>query len=165
MKTRRQLTLFIPKKDSKIIESLRSTFNPIQKELIDAHITLCREDEIENLEKILENLENLKFPPIKLTIDKPTRFSEGKGVFLTIKESHTFDELRKKILDNIIPAPRKQEAHITIMHPRNSSCNDETFKKISEVEFPKEIEFNEISLIEQKNERKWNVLKTYNLQK
>ena len=52
---RRQLTLFLTEQNQ-IIEEIRATYNPKQFELIKAHVTLCREDEIEdNLEEIIRN--------------------------------------------------------------------------------------------------------------
>ena len=47
---RRQLTLFVKKEDAETIEQIRQAFNPRQFELIKSHVTLCREDEIQNLE-------------------------------------------------------------------------------------------------------------------
>lgn len=159
MQTRKQLTLFVPKKYSEIIELVRNKFNPIQKELIDAHITLCREDEIADLEKVIKNLSKIKNSEIKITFGKPQNFSEENGVFLPVKNSNSFDELRSKIISN----PRKQIPHITLMHPRNSDCDDKTLKEIQKYSFPKEIIFDEISLIEQENESKWKILKTFKI--
>jgi hypothetical protein len=52
---RRQLTLFVEQKDAEIIERVRQEFNPIQFNLIKSHVTLCREDEIQNLEQVISN--------------------------------------------------------------------------------------------------------------
>ena len=52
---RRQLTLFVGEKDAITIEQIRQKFNPLQFKLIKSHVTLCREDEIENLEQVIEN--------------------------------------------------------------------------------------------------------------
>ena len=50
---RRQLTLFVEQKDAETIEKVRQEFNPKQFELIKSHVTLCREDEIQNLEQVI----------------------------------------------------------------------------------------------------------------
>lgn len=159
MKTRKQLTLFVPKKDAEIIELVRSKFNSIQRNLIDAHITLCREDEIVDLDKVLENLGKIKNSEIKICFQKPEKFSDEKGAFIRVINTKSFDELREKIILN----PRKQIPHITLMHPRNSECNDEIFKEIQKFSFPKEIIFDEICLIEQKDDKKWEILKTFKI--
>ena len=46
MAHRRQLTLFVEPPENLIIEEIRRRYNPIQFELINCHVTLCREDEI-----------------------------------------------------------------------------------------------------------------------
>ena len=48
---RRQLTLFLSESCSSEIEKCRERFNLEQFKLIKAHITLCREDEIEQLKQ------------------------------------------------------------------------------------------------------------------
>jgi len=58
---------------------------------------------------------------------------------------------------------KEQVPHITIMHPRNSICNDEIFEQIKKQEFPTELEFKKISLIEQRSGEKWNVTKEFNI--
>ncbi len=49
------------------------------------------------------------------------------------------------------------------MHSRNSTCTDRIFEQIKEQQFPTELEFEKISLIEQKNDKKWIVLREFNL--
>lgn len=159
MKTRKQLTLFVPKKDGEIIELVRSKFNPTQRNLIDAHITLCREDELKDLERVLDKINEIRDFEVKINFGIPEKFKEQNGVYLPAQNTKTFDELRGKILSN----PRKQMPHITLMHPRNSECNEVIFKEIQKFSFPKEIIFDEICLIEQKDEEKWKILKTFKI--
>jgi hypothetical protein len=47
---RTQLTLFIPKPASTLVETARNLLDPIQASLIHAHVTLCREDELGDLD-------------------------------------------------------------------------------------------------------------------
>lgn len=159
MNFRKQLTLFVPKKDAEIIELVRSRFNPKQRDLIDAHITLCREDEIGNLEKVIENINQIKNFRLKINFGIPEKFKEKNGIYLSTTNTNEFDELRKKI----ILKPRKQNPHITLMHPRNSEYSDEIFEEIKKIHFPNEISFNKISLIEQKGDRKWEILKNFKI--
>lgn len=46
MTVRRQATLYLPSPCSVAVEAVRSRYNPVQAELIAAHVTLCREDEV-----------------------------------------------------------------------------------------------------------------------
>lgn len=165
-KIRRQLTLFLETKDAEIIEKIRKTYNPAQYGLIKAHVTLCREDEIENLEKVKSNLIALDNQAIELEFGKIERFENGKGIFLYAKVKHeAFDNLRKQILNDIIVEPRTQEPHITLMHPRNSTCTDEIFDEMVKMDLPSKFTFHKISLIEQEAGGPWRILEEYELRK
>lgn len=159
---RRQLTLFVEQKDAETIEQVRREFNPIQFELIKSHVTLCREDEIENFEQIKINLLHLKQNEIVIEFGKAKRFDNGKGLLLpaTIDDGE-FQELRRQVLVGLTDNPRKQQPHITLMHPRNSTCTDNIFKEIEKVRFPTKLKFKKISLIEQVNGGKWKILEDF----
>ena len=161
---RRQLTLFVQYKDSLSIEKIREEYNPLQSVLIKCHVTLCREDEITNLEVIIENLNHLKQRSFFIEFHNPTRFENGLGVLLPAKAKNIeFLELRRVILKGIIDNPRLLDPHITLMHPRNSICTNEIFAEIENANLPKRLNFNKISLIEQINGRQWNILQEFEL--
>ncbi|MDX1943375.1 MAG: 2'-5' RNA ligase family protein [Saprospiraceae bacterium] len=161
---RRQLTLFVEQEDATTIEKVRQMFNPKQSELIKSHVTLCREDEIENLEAVIFNLSNLETTAIEIEFGKVTRFDNGKGVLLpAIPDNVKFQALRKQILTGLFDNPRLQEPHITLMHPRNSTCTDEIYKEICNFDFPNSLTFKKIDLIEQVNGGQWTTLQTFPL--
>ena len=165
-KIRRQLTLFLEPNDAEKIEKIRKTYNPAQFRLIKAHVTLCREDEIENLEKVKSNLIAIDYQAFEIEFEKIKRFENGKGLFLPAKAEHPlFDNLRKQILNEIIAEPRAQEPHITLMHPRNSTCTDAIFDEVVKMDLPSKFTFNKISLIEQEDGGPWRILKEYDLRK
>ena len=157
---RLQLTLFVPNPFSETIEKVRAKFNPEQHQLIDAHVTLCREDEITDIENVIRNLKRQNLEHLSIHFGKVIRFSEGKGVLLPAINS---DQSFKKLRQQIIESPRNHEAHITLMHPRNSTCTDEIFSQIENYEFPETITFNEICLIEQEIGQQWKVLQRFPL--
>jgi hypothetical protein len=78
---RRQLTLFVQKNDAKNIEDIRCKFDPVQSRLINSHVTLCREDEIENIDQVLHNLTHLEQKKINIKFGQVARFNNAK-VFL-----------------------------------------------------------------------------------
>jgi len=161
---RKQLTLFLDEDQSELIEFIRKTFNAKQYQLIKSHLTLCREDEIENLTIVQQNLEHLKIDIFELATDGLKRFSDGKGVLIKIKdEEGLFQKLRAIILQNLDSNPRKHIPHITLMHPRNSTCTDDIFNKIQKIDIPAKIKIAKISLIEQEIGKEWKVLKEYKL--
>lgn len=161
MNSRRiQLTLFVGENYSGEIETIRRKFNPLQYSLIRSHVTLCRENELEQIERVLHNLERQNYTPVTIEFGNVIRFSEGKGVLIPANGSNDqFYDLRKQVLDGVIANPGNHEPHITLMHPRNSTCTDETFDQIGRISLPKKIEFTKISLIEQKEHTRWNILR------
>jgi len=68
---RLQLSFFLDKSQSAVIEEIRKKYNPIQHGLIDSHITICREDELLDLQKIRKNLQNLNFGPFEFHFGQP----------------------------------------------------------------------------------------------
>jgi 2'-5' RNA ligase len=159
---RRQITLFVNPKDAEIIELVRQRFNPIQFSLIKSHITLCREDEIENIEQVISNLQSLPKKEIVIEFGKVKRFDNGKGVLLpAITDNKDLLTLRRQVLHGMIDNPRRYEPHITLMHPRNSTCTDEIFLQIEQLSLPKKLSFKKISLIEQEEGKKWNILQEF----
>ncbi len=161
---RRQLTLFLDYKYSFEIEKIRKQFNPIQYSLIKSHVTLCRDEELDEIVSVLKNLQDLNYLPIELAFGNVTRFSNGDGVMLaSFGDVSAFEGLRKAILKNIISEPKELHPHITLMHPRNSKCNDEIFRIIKRHLFPETIYFNEISLVEQVKGGKWNIVDKFDL--
>ncbi|HUM51653.1 MAG TPA: hypothetical protein PK431_07535 [Chitinophagales bacterium] len=163
---RRQLTLFVEQTAAEQIELIRQEFNPRQFELIKAHVTLCREDEIINLEKVKSNLLLLTTSEINIEFGKIKRSDNGNGLFLPATNDNVeFDNLRKQVLSGLTDHPRKQKAHITLMHPRNSTCTDNIFKQVEKIKLPTKINFRKISIIEQKDGGQWRILEEFNFTK
>ena len=163
-KIRRQLTLFVSKPDATQIEEIRNRFNPLQQQLIDAHVTLCREDELVNIDLVLDNLKNIHHKTITLFFEKPIRFDNDKGVLIPASGANeAFYQLRKQVLQGLADDPRQHEPHITLMHPRNATCTDEIFKVIEMVTLPKQLSFHTRSLIEQTDDAPWVTLNVFTL--
>jgi 2'-5' RNA ligase len=156
-----QLTLFVAETESEQIEKVRRHYNPLQYALIPAHITLCREDELLQMERITENIGALSQENLQLFPDVPTRFDNGKGVYLPMKNVADFEALRKVVLAEVIPNPRQQLPHLTLMHPRNSRCTDAIFQEICQAEFPSILSFDNICLIEQEEAQKWKIIREF----
>lgn len=156
---RKQLTLFI---ENEIIERVRVKFNPIQHDIISAHVTLCREDELKDLETVIANIKSLKLnKQLQITFKDVERFENGKGVFIPANNmNNDFHNLRNAILTS----PRKHLPHVTLMHPRNSTCSDAIFEEIKSYNLPTILFFTKISLIEQKDGAKWKILEEFSLQ-
>ena len=160
--TRIQLTLLVDQADAITIEAIRSRYNPLQQELIAAHVTLCREDEIENINTVLHNLENLNQELLTVFFDEPIRFENGTGVLIpAAANNEAFQQLRKKVLAGVIDEPRMHQPHITLLHPRNSVCTDEIFAAIQQEKLPKQLSFHAVSLIQQTSGGVWVNVKNF----
>jgi 2'-5' RNA ligase len=161
-KIRRQLTLFTGYQ-APIIEAIRAEFNPVQFNLIPTHITLCRENEIEHLEMVIANIRSIQArKPIKIQFDRVETFADGKGVWMPAKiDNPEFETLRAAVLKGLDHVPCGYRAHLTLMHPRNSSCTDKIFERLQKFKLPAELYFDKISLIEQCNGNKWSVIEEF----
>jgi 2'-5' RNA ligase superfamily len=164
LKKRIQLTLFVSENDSLQIEKIRQQFNPVQYVLIKSHVTLCREEELEQLDKVIANLEKLEHEAITIEFGNAVRFANGAGVLLpAIGSRESFYKLRQHILQGIIDKPGIPDPHITLMHPRNSLCTDDIFEQVKNCNPPAKLTFTTISLIEQEPGMKWQVVRTFDL--
>jgi 2'-5' RNA ligase len=150
--TRRQASFYLS--DVPEIEDLRIRFNPVQAQFIPAHVTLCREDEVDDW-SVLESRIQARIP-IALTLGFRCPVREGNLVFLpAVSGVGEFDDLRNQLLSDGIKRPRKQTPHITIIHSRNGSCTDAVFDEIGQRLHPFTITLREISLIEQTGGGPW----------
>lgn len=163
---RRQLTLF-PAESNEAIEKIRAAFNPVQYQLIAAHVTLCREDEIEPIETVLKNIRSIQLDhSIKIQFNSIERFDNGKGVLMTAGNNNAdFYELRKIVLKEIIQSTGEHLPHITLMHPRNAVCTDAIFAQIKNFKLPEVLRFDAISLIEQRNGERWKIIEQFSIVK
>jgi cellobiose-specific phosphotransferase system component IIA len=164
LKKRIQLTLFVSEKNSGQIEKIRQKFNPAQYALIKSHVTLCREEKLEQLDRVIDNLEKLEYEAITIHFGGAIRFANGTGVLLpAIGNRDEYHTLREKILQGISNNQDIPEPHITLMHPRNSLCTDEIFEQIKNYNLPTRLTFSTISLIEQEPRMEWQVLRQFKL--
>lgn len=158
-----QLSLFVPESLSATIEEIRCRYNPVQNDLIAAHVTLCREDELTVLAAVLKNLDQLDFPSLTISFNRPERFDHGKGLLLPARNNTIFQDLRKVVLKGVTDQPRLHAPHLTLMHPRNSTCTDLLFDEIQSIPLPESFHFTQISLIEQVNGGPWTIKKEWPL--
>ena len=164
MQIRRQLTLFVNAGDARELEQVRKEFNAVQYRLIKSHVTLCREDEIEDLPLILDNLQGIHVPGIVVQFGPAVRFDHGLGIMLpALGNNEPFHQLRLKVLSGAATPVRLHQPHITLMHPRNSVCTDEIFQVIQKIAFPTALRFDNICFIEQADGAPWHILKKYQL--
>lgn len=136
------------------LEDLRRRFNPRQAELIPAHVTLCREDEVDDWRELKARALGLDPLQLKLTFGRPVR--EQNLVYLPVVEGlDAFRMLRETLLG---ASPRDHDPHITLIHPRNGNCTDDVFDEIMRLSRPFSHTFEVIRVIEQRNGGVWRTV-------
>ncbi len=157
---RRQATLFLT--GVPVIDNIRERFNPAQAKLIAPHVTLIREDEVDDWKTLGDRARKLSLPEIALQFGDP-RLENGLLYLPCVGGTAEFDGLRAALLD--LPAAREHSPHITLIHPRNGTCPDGSFEAISASLESFEHVFGEIAFIEQRNGGVWQTLETFPLLK
>ena len=119
MATRVQLTLFLSGPAAERVEAVRRVLDPVQFKLIPAHVTLCREDELEELRPLLlqRRLKASGIGPLNLVFGPAEEFSTHGVLLPCISGEEEFRALREAVLGTTVM--RSQQPHITLAHPRN----------------------------------------------
>lgn len=157
--SRRQLTLFVSPPLGPRLDTLRRVLDPVQAALIAAHVTLCREDELEgtDLPSLFSRVESWVAGPINLSFGKPTRFHDH-GVLLPCEHgSGEFRRLRQWMLQD--HNAREHGAHITLAHPRNPRSAGNTDAALATGPQALEIQFASVALIEQRASEPWKLIR------
>lgn len=124
---RRQITLYVPRAEQTRIDGIRQQFNSAQFELIAAHVTLCRDEDVRDWTEVETRAREIQSIHVPLRFGPPVR--DGNLVYLpALGSTDAFDQLRIRILNN--EHIRKQQPHITLVHPRNGTCTTEQFDTI-----------------------------------
>ncbi|MBE9103237.1 2'-5' RNA ligase family protein [Vacuolonema iberomarrocanum] len=155
---RRQLSLFLPEPERSQLDVIRQKYDPKQQAIIPAHVTLCRDEELEPWAALEERLVSLKSIEITFVLGAPTLIEAG-GVLVPMANSSTaFDDLRHRLLGDRCT---RQIPHITLLHPRHAAGKEHAYEAISHEVLPTSVTLTEISLIEQVNGGIWNILSRY----
>lgn len=159
--TRRQLSMYVPRDAAGGIEAVRRVVDPVQSRLIPAHVTLCREDELEDLAPVRDRLRGAPFGPLTLRFGGPVAFA-GHGLLLECVEGEgRFRALREYLLGP--GRVREQKPHITLAHPRNPRSGGNSPGGTAALPEVIEVTFPSVYLIEQEGGRPWRLLEKYEL--
>ena len=159
----RQLTMFVASSAAVELERVRAIVDPIQQRLIAAHVTLCREDEIEGLSAadFDRRIADASHGPPTLRFGRPLMFS-GHGVLIDcIAGQSEIHAMRQRILGTNDIATRT--AHITLAHPRNPKAPGNSLDPAATLPDEMTFVFDAVSLIEQEDGSPWRVLETFAL--
>lgn len=137
--------------------------DPIQARLIAAHVTLCREDELDGLDPALldERMSSPEARPVTLQFGAPVHFDEHGILLPCVAGEGEFHALRQKVLaDKLV---RRQVPHITLAHPRNPRAPGNSLLAAASLASGIRITFGQVSLIRQQGFAPWQTLRTFQL--
>ncbi len=163
MSTRTQLSLYVPQPAGASLEALRRLLDPIQANLIPAHVTLCREDELAHLPpgELEARLASPKAQPVTLHFGRPVAF-DGHGILLPcIAGADDFQALREHLLGS---TARRHAPHLTLAHPRNPKSANNHLAHAESLPTPLSFTFAIVRHIEQTASSPWRVLREFPLQ-
>jgi len=158
VKARIQLTLYVPPSSAVSIEECRRLLDPIQANLIPAHVTLCREDEVQDvdLSALGSILRASRTQPITLKFGSPEVF-QGHGLLLPCVEGEDqFQDLRRCVLGS--RNVRHHTPHITVAHPRNPRSPQNVPANLSAIPKGLIITFATVRHIRQEAMAPWQVI-------
>ena len=142
---RTQLSLFVSGPSLDRLERIRKLVDPTQAALIPAHVTLCRDEEVQLLSPSLIGSRLETQPPILIEFDIVKQVG-GHGLILRSTDSHDgFKRLRRRVLG---PDSKRSDAHITLAHPRNPRAKGNTLDAV-DIALPISVSFDKAVLIVQ----------------
>ena len=152
--TRRQLSLLLPEAQRSLVEPIRKRLDPIQHALIPAHVTLCRDDELPDLQRI-ERLEPFL---ITMQFGEPEELPDGCVLLRPSSGNEQFQALRQLILGS---SARAYGPHLTLLHPRNARGALFDLAEIGRELAGLVVTFSTVTLIEQHGSDPWQVKDAY----
>lgn len=163
MSTRIQLSLYVPEPAATSLESVRRILDPVQSNLIPAHVTLCREDELAPYEHgvFVSRFTDIPLQPLTLHFGKPEPFQEHGILLPCIAGENEFLTLREHVLGS--RSIRRLFPHITLAHPRNPKGAGNCLANAGVLPERISITFTRINLIEQRVTSPWRVLETFHI--
>lgn len=165
-KIRHRLVLFLNPETAASIGPIRQTYDPMQANLVAAHTTLCGENELVNMERVLHNLSILYLPPVLIHFGPPECFADDFGLHIPESgENSGFRELRRKVLQGVVDEPSPLKASVILIDPRSGINTRAVVAELTKTQFPTDITFDECCLIRQEGSDPWEIIRRFPLVK
>lgn len=150
--------MLVPNDVATPLEALRCILDPIQRGLIAAHVTLCREDELAEIAPSVwwDRVDRWQGGSLELSFGPAERFSGHGILLLCVSGQEVFSELRRHVLGK--EDVRLQKAHITLAHPRNAIAKGNDLSITRSLPVPLRIRFDRISHIRQAGADPWQLV-------
>jgi len=152
---RTQLSLYVPAGPAEALEAVRRLVDPVQSNLIPAHVTLCREDELGELSALSWRLGQLRAAPLTLRFGRPEVFFEHGLLLRCVEGEPAFRRLREEVLGSRDLGTLRP--HLTLAHPRNPRAPGNSLAAAEGLPADLCITFPTLFLIEQVDGGPWQV--------
>ena len=156
--SRRQLTMFVPAPERDAIEKVRSALDPRQHALIAAHVTLCREAELEPWHVVRARLASLGRIEVVLQFGLPVQLPDGCVMLPVVSAMTDYVEVRQHILG---PECRPHTPHLTLLHPRHAAGVAVDLPNLAQLLPTRAIRFPAIAVIEQLDGGVWRQIERF----
>lgn len=161
MTSRRQVSLFVPEPERAAFDAVRRRFDPAQHALIPAHVTLVREDEVDDWTELARRLRAALPFEVRLRFGSVVRPGPNSVLLRCAGLRDAFEGLRHRLLARPGHEPRNLAPHLTLVHPRAATCDDEALAAIAAVELPVEVALTEARIIEQTHGGPWRTVERF----
>lgn len=163
MNIRRQLSLFVPQPVQADLEAVRIVIDPVQAQLIRAHVTLCREDELESVQQVAlrARLIDPQSQSITLQFGQAEAFSSHGILLPCVGGEADFHALRLHLL--CTKDIRRHAPHITLAHPRNPKAPGNSLADVRARLNTFFVTFASATLIQQVGNARWEELQEFAL--
>ena len=158
-----QLSLYVPSPGDALLEAMRELFDALQRRLIPAHVTLCREDELAGigLADLGTAFDGRAARPLTLRFGGPAAF-QAHGVLLPCVEgAPDCHAVRGQLLG--AAASRRLASHVTLAHPRNPRAPGNRMSNATVPSGGLTLTFRSVRLIEQVDSAPWRTLQEFSL--
>ena len=140
-----QLSLFVSGPFQQELERIRVLVDPVQSALIPAHVTLCREEEVELLSSAATPSKLEAESHLALRFGAPKRCGSHGIILPCIDGEERYSQLRQRLLG---PYAKRSEPHITMAHPRNPRASGNKLEAVT-LALPATVVFDRAVLIKQ----------------
>ena len=155
---RRQLTLFLPPAQRAIVEPIRQRLDSRQHAAIQAHVTLCRDEELVPWHVISQRLARLTDISITMQFAEPQVLKDGCVLLRPTHGTEEYQNLRQSVFGS---SANVSGAHITLLHPRNAVGVIYDLSEIAYALVGLTATFRTVALIEQYGSGAWSVKQAY----
>jgi len=155
---RRQLSLFVAEPEGAELDALRARADPVQHALIPAHVTLVRDEDVDDWAVVRARLEALGPLRLELRLGAPRAMEGGGALLPVVGATAGFDEVRARLLVGQRGAARAQTPHVTLLHPRNRERWGLSLAQVCAHRAPSCVAFDHVVMIEQAGGEPWRVV-------